>query len=184
MKKLLGVFIVLFLFVNFSSAIKISPTQTLLYINQYKTNCTNIWILPESNYLISSKWSNDGNGNLSKYILNSDKIKLEINYTYVSDGKYEFCFTPSRGGNFSGIIYFYSEKNMVEIGSWVDLKVDGVGLPERISLITGNAIKNENGLAVSLSVVFVLLIIIFILVVRNIATSTLKNKHTKIDYST
>ena len=94
------IIIIFFLSISFVSAIKISPTKQSLKINQYETNCTNIWILPEETYLIGSWWSNDERENLSKYVLNPEKIKLKINYSYISNGKYNFCFTPNQEGSF------------------------------------------------------------------------------------
>lgn len=132
----------LMLAINFSSAIKISPTQQVIKMNEYETNCTNIWVLPEANYSIKSSWSIDGKGDLNKYNLTAEKINLEIEYFYIKEGKFEFCFTPKKAGNFSGIIYFYDEKNSLEIGSWVDLKVNGIGTLEKINLISGKAISD------------------------------------------
>jgi len=179
-RRVLFVFL-FFLLISFSSAIKISPTQTYISMDQYETNCTNVWILPIENYTISSKWSFDGMGDLNKYNLTKDKIKLNINYTYISEGKYELCFTPNRAGNLSGIVYFYSEKNMVEIGTWIDLKVNEVGTIERVSLITANAIKenNINEMNILLSVVFILLLfILFLIIRRSLRFNSLKNEHT------
>jgi hypothetical protein len=105
MKKVFYILIIFTLLISFSSAIKISPTQQYLIVNQYETNCTNIWVLPHENYSISSKWSIDGRGDLSKYNLSIEKIRLNINYSYESGGKYTVCFTPQKAGNLSGIIY-------------------------------------------------------------------------------
>jgi hypothetical protein len=125
----------------------------------------------------------DGRGDLEKYTLTSEKIRLNISHSK-DDEKYEFCFTPGMAGNFSGIIYFYSEKTMVEIGSWVEIHVAGQTIMERVSLITGNAIRNQNSLNVGLGVIFILLIIVLILVIRNIVrNSAFKHKHSQIDYS-
>jgi len=177
LRNKLALFISLIILSGVSAqSIKISPTQQLLEINQYETNCTNIWVLPESNYLISSKWSNDGRGDLSKYNLTKEKIKLKINYSYLSDGKYEVCFTPNKAGHISGIIYFYDEKNMIEIGAWIDLKVKNLDTFETISLITGNVVGSANQTNIILGVIFVLLIIILSLIVRNFIR-TRKNKH-------
>lgn len=160
--------LIFILLVSFSSAIKISPVQSVIYMNQYETNCTNVWVLPEANYSIKSKWGIDGMGDLSKYNKTKENIKLDIKYTYISDGKYEICFTPSMAGNLSGIIYFYDKDNMVEIGSWVDLKVDGINPIERISILTGNAIKENKNVVtnVGLGLVFFVLVIVLALVIR------------------
>lgn len=166
MKKIIILFIVLVISISFSSAVKISPTQQELTINQYETNCTNIWILPETDYKISSKWTYNGEGNISKYTLTKEKIKLEINYSYLSKGKYEVCFTPNKAGNLSGIIYFYDEKNMIEIGTWIDLKVEQVGTIESISLITGNTISKINGTNIGLGLTLFLLLVILGLIVK------------------
>lgn len=168
MKRISLTFIMLLLLISFSSAIKISPTQTYISMNQYGTNCTEVWILPHEDFTIHSKWTFDGKGELEKYNLSKEKIKMIINYTYSSDGKYEFCFTPNRAGNVSGIIYFYSEKTMVEIGTWIDLDVKEVGTIERISLITGDAVKNYeiNEMNLGLGLIFILLIAIFYLVIK------------------
>jgi len=178
MKKLIYIIIIIFLCANISSAIKISPTQTQIEMNQYETNCTNIWVLPHENFTITSKWSVNGMGDLSKYNLTKEKIRLEITYKYISDGLYEICLTPNKAGNFSGIIYFYSEKTLVEIGSWIDLRIKGVGTIERISIITGNTIKNYhiNTTNVWLAIVLVLLFIILLILILRIRKS-LKNKH-------
>ncbi len=166
MKKIVSLFIILVISISFSSAVKISPTQQELNLNQYETNCTNIWILPETDYKISSKWTYNGEGNLSKYTLTKEKIKLEINYSYLSKGKYEICFTPEKAGNLSGIIYFYDEKSMIEISSWVDLKVEQVGTIETISLITGNVIGKTNKTNITLGMILILLLIIFGLIIK------------------
>jgi len=169
MKKiLLSIFLITVFLLDFSSAVKLSPTQTEIYMTQYETNCTNIWILPHENFTITSKWSNDGRGDLSRYTLTSEKIKLKINYSYLSDGKYEICFTPNRGGNFSGIIYFYDSKSMIEIGSWFDLKIEQAGAIKSISLITGNAVGSKNKVNLGLGLVFVLLFIVLLLVIRKV----------------
>jgi hypothetical protein len=169
MKKLLLLLAaIFFIFIDVSSAIKISPTQTILATNQYETNCTNIWVLPHENFTITSRWSINGGGNLTKYNLDAKKAKLEINYSYLSEGKYIFCFTPNRVGNLSGIVYFYSEKTLVEIGSWIDLKVAGTGPIERISLVTMNTIKgyDANETNVWFGIIFALLLVILVIVVK------------------
>ncbi|MEM4181820.1 MAG: hypothetical protein QXX68_01545 [Candidatus Pacearchaeota archaeon] len=165
--KITKVFILLILILSFSSAIKISPTKQTLEMKQGETKCVNIWILPEKNYTIGSKWSFDGKGDLEKYNLTAEKIKVEIEYNY-SEGKYEFCFTPKYGGNFSGIIYFYDEENMIEIGSWVDLKVEGEKFVEKISLFAGNIIREykKNEINTLLMICLILLIIAFFAIVR------------------
>jgi hypothetical protein len=142
MKKTILLFLAILLLFNVSSAIKISPTQQRLNIEQYETNCANIWVLPELNYSITSKWSFDGKGNLNNYDLGVEEIKLNINHSYISEGKYEFCFTPRKGGNLSGIIYFYSEEDLVEIGTWIDLTVPEKDFGEKITLLTGNVAKD------------------------------------------
>lgn len=166
MKKYIILFTILVISISFSSAIKISPTQQELTIKQYETNCTNVWILPEANYILSSKWTYNGEGNISKYTLTKEKIKIGINYTYLSKGQYEMCFTPQRAGNLSGIIYFYDEKNMIEIGTWIDLKVEQVGTIETISLITGDAINKVNKTNAGLGIVLFLLLVILGLIVK------------------
>jgi hypothetical protein len=142
MRKVFYIFTIFTLLISFSSAIKISPSQQRLNIEQYETNCANIWVLPKLNYSITSKWSFDGKGDLNKYHLSVEEIKLNINYSYISNGKYEFCFTPRKGGNLSGIIYFYSEEDMVEIGTWIDLTVPEKDFGEKITLLTGNVAKD------------------------------------------
>jgi hypothetical protein len=142
-------------------------------MNQHKTNCTYIWVLPEENYSISSKWSDGGNGDLSKYALGAERIKLNISHNYFSDGKYRFCFTPNGRGNLSGIILFYLEKDMVEIGSWVELDVMSDSVPEKISLITGNVVAANKEYRFDLISVLVLLIILFLLLLRNVLKSTI-----------
>ncbi|GEM_PF-6607490 len=142
MKKLLILFLSLLFLINFSSSIKISPTYQKIKMDQYETKCVNIWVLPEENYSISSRWSIDGKGDIEKYKLSSEKIKISFNYTYLEKGKYEFCFNPKKGGNFSGIIFFYSDANIVEIGSWVELEVRKIELDEEIIVLTENVIKD------------------------------------------
>jgi hypothetical protein len=180
MNKLYLLLILSVFLLSFSSAIKISPTQQELVMKQHETNCTNIWILPEADYVISSRWSYEGRGDLAKYTLSTKDIKLNINYSYESEGKYTVCFTPQKAGNLSGILYFYDEKKMIEIGSWIDLKVEQVGNIERISLITGNAVKNYeiNTTNIILGIIFVLLLIIFLLIIRRqLRIKSFKNKH-------
>lgn len=155
----------------FIHAVKISPTKTTLNINQYETNCTYIWVLPEENYSISSKWSEDGKGDLLKYTLSAERIKLNVSHTPLSDGKYRFCFTPSGGKNVSGIILFYSEKDMLEIGTWIELYVESASVTEKISLVTGNAIAANKEYRFDLISVLVLLVILFLLLLRNFLKS-------------
>ncbi len=170
MKKILCIFLSLFVITSFSSAIKISPTQRVMSMEKYGTECTNIWVLPESNYEISSKWSKDGEGDLSKYNLTPEEIKLKINHSYISEGKYEICFTSELVGNFSGIMYFYDEKSRVEIGSWIDLRIRGEEtsgtreIMDKISLISGKAIEGMKTEEYFLGGIFVALIIILALV--------------------
>ncbi len=175
----LSIFIAIIFFISNTLAIKISPTRQELIMNPYETNCTNIWVLPEDNYIISSNWSYDGKGNLEKYNFSTEKIKLSMNYSHISEGKYEICFTPKRGGNFSGIIYFYSEKNMVEIGTWIELRVESKTAIESISLITGNAMRDTGNLNLSLGLVFLLLVITLLLAIRRSfrRTRLIKDKH-------
>lgn len=169
MKKILSIFLFLVFLFSFSSAIKISPTQQRFVVEKYETKCTNIWVLPHEDFVISSKWSLDGRGDLDRYNLSKKEIGLEMNWTYLSDGKYLFCFNPGRAGNFSGIVYFYSEKSRVEIGGWVDLEVRGTSfekeVEEKINFLTGNAIKNENKNNLVLGGIFILLLIVLFFVV-------------------
>ena len=166
MSKLIVVLIAFLLFISFSSAVKISPTQQRIEMSAYETSCTNIWVLPEKDYSISSMWSIDGRGDLDKYTLTPEKIRMATNYTYLSDGKYEFCFNPNRGGNFSGIIYFYDEANMVEIGSWIDISVYGANIEERITLITGNVVAKNNEYRFDLMAVVALLIVLLVILLK------------------
>ncbi len=169
MKKLIIFLILIFLIMDFSSAIKISPTQQKIVMKQYETKCVNIWVLPYENYLVSSKWAINGKGDLSKYDLTKEKIKLDFNYSSSSDGKYEFCFSPNSEGILSGIIYFYSEDSMVEIGSWIDLEVEGIPFTEEIERkivsLTGNSIKDIEGKEIALGGIFVLLLVVLVFVV-------------------
>lgn len=178
---LMRIFALLFVFLllisSSASAIKISPTQQSLRIGLGQTNCTNIWVLPEKNYSISSRWSIDGQGDLNKYILDIEKMKLSLNHTYVSNGMYQLCFMPQRKGNFSGIILFYSEKDMVEIGTWIELDVESENVFEKISLITGNTINDKgNQTNFLLAVVAVLLSSVLYVLVKKLVFS-FKNKH-------
>lgn len=184
MKKYLFILIIFSLVVSFSSAIKISPTQQKLIIDSPEPVCTNIWVLPEREYSISSRWSIDGKGNLENYIYSKEKIGLMINYTDLTEGKYEICFSPSKNGNFSGIIFFYSEADMAEIGSWIDLHVSGNKIGEKISLATGNIIKSfeVDEMSILLTIIFTLLLVFLVLLTRKLFF--LKNQESNINYST
>jgi hypothetical protein len=160
------VFILFIFSLGFGSSIKISPTQQFLKMNSDDPNCTDIWVLPDENYIISSRWSVNGKGNLSKYILTAESIKLNFNYSYISNGKYRFCFESSKRGNFSGIIYFYSKSSLLEIGTWIDLDVESESVMKSLSLTTGKAVQNINPIHIGLSVVLFLLLLILSLVIK------------------
>ena len=165
MKKLFLLLVIFFLLTNFSSAIKISPTQTTIRTEQYETKCVSIWVLPHEDFEITSRWSLEGKGDLTKYTLSAKKIGVNITYQYISDGEYEFCFTPKWGGNFSGIIYFYSPNSMTEIGSWVEIRANGQGPAKTISLMTGRVIEVVRDNNFDLWFVFLLLLIILLILI-------------------
>lgn len=176
--------IAIFIGVGNAQGIKVSPGKTVLSIKTGEANCTNIWVLPDKDLTITSLWSLDGRGDRNKYNLSERSVRVKINYTRLEYGKYEFCFSGDRQGYFYGIIFFQSEDSLVKMGIWIELDIESENVFKEVSLITGNAIKNQNSLNVGLSIIFVLLVIIFILVVRNIVrNNALKNKHTKINYS-
>ena len=55
---------------------------------------------------------------------------------------------------------------MVEIGSWIDLKIEQVGTIKTISLITGKVIGSENKTNFGLGLVFILLLVVFLLTAK------------------
>jgi hypothetical protein len=184
-EKFLFILFIFICIVPISSALKISPTQSTLEINQYETNCTDIWVLPHEDFVITSKWTYDGKGNLSNYILDNKKIGLEINYSYISEGKYKICFTPNGDGNLSGIIYFYSEKTMIEIGSWVELKIHHIGAIERASMITANVIKESGTSSANLflGIIFISLLAVFLFLLKNFFKKKTKNNFNRKEFS-
>lgn len=172
MKKVIIILLSFLILFSFSSAIKISPTQQRLALDQFETKCVNIWVLPEMEYSIRSKWAFDGQGDINKYNQESKDIGMNLSHRYISDGKYELCLTPSKGGNISGIIYFYSEEDIVEIGSWIDLDIKrtsiGENIQNKINLISGNAIKEGRGIDLVLGGIFASLIgiLLFVLIIK------------------
>jgi hypothetical protein len=164
MKKI-SFLIFIFLFtIGFSSAIQLSPVKNTVYITQYETKCANIWVLPDDNFEISTYWSLEGKGDLTKYTMRAEEISLGISSEYISDGKYEFCFTPNKGGNWSGIIYFYSSESLVEASSWIDLNVKEINPIQKISFLTGNAIAEIRENNYDLWFMFISLLAILLLV--------------------
>lgn len=136
-----GIIILTFLIltINICSSIKISPTQQELLLEQYEKKCMTIWVLPKQDYKVRSVWSKTISGNLKDYQLSEKDLDLEIIYEYVED-RYDFCFIANKPENISGIIYFYSESDLIEIGSWIILRASNDPV-KKTTINAGNVIS-------------------------------------------
>jgi hypothetical protein len=142
--------------------IKISPTKTFLNLKTGVPQCTNIYFLPEGDTSIETRWAREKFDTSDKYLLSNSAIKLKINYSDEGSGEYVFCFEAKGKGYFYGIIFFQPENSLIKLGTWIELNVESESIVKKISLITGNAIKEE-ATTTNLTLVFIVLLLLVIL---------------------
>ena len=176
-KKFLCFLFILFLLVHLCSALgtMIAPARSSLSISGSETNCTVIYVLPDKNTIIETKWSKNQSEKIEDYNLKENNVKIGVNWTRLETGKYKICFRANKEGIFYGAIMFLSQDSLIRIGSWVEIRVEKQNTLKRI-LITGNSIGFYKETNFWLAIILILLIIIFTLVIRRFFKS-LKNKH-------
>lgn len=160
---------------NFASSagIKISPARSSLEMNAGEINCTTIWVYPDREMMIRTRWSNGEAGNILQYKIDANKLGIKISFNKTRNGEYLVCFESSNSGLFHGAILFSQENNDLGIGTWVDLNVRGRAYKDVLSSITANAIasvesKTDAWLFIIFFLLFIILIIITLRLIRSL----------------
>lgn len=113
----------------------------------------NLWVLDKAD-----------KGNIKKYNLTAKELGLEIDYpksVSINDSKkIRFCLRAKKPGNYSGTLLYRVKDRPVQIGIWIEAEIENNGIIK----ITGNAIKNIEGIkAKSLLLTLPILLLILLL---------------------
>lgn len=178
-KNFISFIIILVLALSICSAqsIKISPGKSFLTINSEK-NCTIIYVLPDVNTSIETRWSLNFSNNIIDYNLKEKDVGIKVNWTKDDYGKYRFCFQGTKNGIFYGAIMFLPKDSLVRMGSWIEIKIENQNILDRI-LITGNSIGFHKKTNFWLITIFILLLFIFWLVSKRalVGFRAIKEEH-------
>ena len=166
------IFLLLFILLvsmGFSEAqgMKISPAKSNLNMNIGAINCTTVFVLPDKNTTIETRWSQKESYKITDYEFASNDIGLWTNWTKIEYGKYLLCFRAKQGGEFYGAIIFGIENGAIKMGSWIKLSIENPNLLKSVSLITGSVVNNDKHVEVWLGLIFLLLLIITFILIKS-----------------
>jgi hypothetical protein len=146
MNKLFSTFFIIVLLIPFifSSSLGISPTTIKFYEKQNEVICKNFSILGNEENILNGEieWSRENNKDVSKYILSSNDLEINIDFPIkVKKGEYQICIYSEREGKTYGILTYKLENSSYAIGTWIELEVAKNNL-QNVLPLTGDSIKN------------------------------------------
>jgi hypothetical protein len=176
MNKLFSSFfiIIILLPLVFSSSLGISPTTIKFYEKQNEVLCQNFSIFGNEENILNGeiKWSRENSKDISKYILSSKDLGINVNFPLeVKNGEYQICISSEREGKTYGILTYQLENSSYAIGTWIELEVVKNNFQNVLSL-NGGVIKEQ-----SLSKTFLFTPLLFIIILTFLLLKLKKKKN-------
>jgi len=165
MKKLLFLFVLLFPLVS-AATLSMSPQQINFIGNVNERICEEVTLKTEGEAVLLGEdlWAEEGfsERKLKQHILDSDELKLELEYPnnikINNEEKIEVCLTGKKKGNYHGILLYRVEGKPVRVGIWMNVSLGGSD-----SKITANVVGEEKNFSFLFVMPIILLVVLGIL---------------------